>query len=83
MLSVILTNCIFSLFPLFLFPLRLFFCSVSFKTLAQLLGFEDYITPYASARGQDILRGVNYASAAAGIRDETGRQLVTTTTISL
>lgn len=40
------------------------------------MGFDDYIHPYSSARGQDILRGVNYASAAAGIRDETGQQLV-------
>ncbi|XP_059289880.1 GDSL esterase/lipase At5g45670-like [Lycium ferocissimum] len=43
--------------------------------IAELLGFDDYIPPYASARGEDILRGVNYASAAAGIRDETGQQL--------
>lgn len=45
---------------------------------AQLLGFDDYIPPYASARGEDVLKGVNYASAAAGIRDETGQQLVPT-----
>lgn len=50
---------------------------------AELLGFEDYILPYASARGQDILRGVNYASAAAGIRQETGQQLVRTIIIIL
>lgn len=43
--------------------------------IAELLGFEDYIPPYAFARGQQILRGVNYASAAAGIRQETGQQL--------
>ena len=43
---------------------------------AELLGFDDYIPPYATARGRDILRGINYASAAAGIREETGRQLV-------
>ncbi|ESR62822.1 hypothetical protein CICLE_v10015686mg [Citrus x clementina] len=43
--------------------------------IAQLLGFDGYIPPYSAARGQDILRGVNYASAAAGIREETGRQL--------
>ncbi|KAF7803246.1 GDSL esterase/lipase [Senna tora] len=43
--------------------------------IAELLGFDDYIPPYATARGQDILRGVNYASAAAGIREETGQQL--------
>ncbi|KAK1424875.1 hypothetical protein QVD17_20216 [Tagetes erecta] len=44
-------------------------------TVAELLGFDDYIPPYANARGRDILNGVNYASAAAGIRDETGQQL--------
>ncbi|KAF3450514.1 hypothetical protein FNV43_RR06599 [Rhamnella rubrinervis] len=43
--------------------------------IAQLLGFDNYIPPYVNARGQDILKGVNYASAAAGIREETGRQL--------
>ncbi|KAG6416729.1 hypothetical protein SASPL_124165 [Salvia splendens] len=43
--------------------------------IAELLGFDDYIPPYATARGQQILRGVNYASAAAGIREETGQQL--------
>ncbi|XP_073308466.1 GDSL esterase/lipase At5g45670-like isoform X2 [Primulina huaijiensis] len=43
--------------------------------IAEQLGFDDYIPPYATARGQQILRGVNYASAAAGIRPETGRQL--------
>ncbi|GKE56301.1 GDSL esterase/lipase-like protein, partial [Tanacetum coccineum] len=41
----------------------------------ELLGFDDYIPPYANARGRIILNGVNYASAAAGIRDETGQQL--------
>ncbi|KAI3796741.1 hypothetical protein L1987_39423 [Smallanthus sonchifolius] len=44
-------------------------------TVTELLGFDDYIPPYANARGRDILTGVNYASAAAGIRDETGQQL--------
>ncbi|RWW24581.1 hypothetical protein BHE74_00013487 [Ensete ventricosum] len=43
---------------------------------AQLLGFDDLIPPYASTRGQALLAGVNFASAAAGIREETGRQLV-------
>ncbi|KAA8519589.1 hypothetical protein F0562_013787 [Nyssa sinensis] len=43
--------------------------------IAQLLGFNDYIPPYATTRGRGILRGVNYASAAAGIREETGYQL--------
>ncbi|KAK1424889.1 hypothetical protein QVD17_20230 [Tagetes erecta] len=44
-------------------------------SVAELLGFNGYIPPYANARGRTILNGVNYASAAAGIRDETGRQL--------
>lgn len=44
---------------------------------AQLLGFSDYIPPYATTTGNALLKGVNYASAAAGIREETGRQLVT------
>ncbi|XP_062160830.1 GDSL esterase/lipase At5g45670-like [Alnus glutinosa] len=43
--------------------------------VAELLGFDDYIPPYVTASGQDILKGVNYASAAAGIREETGQQL--------
>ncbi|KAK6793246.1 hypothetical protein RDI58_006699 [Solanum bulbocastanum] len=43
--------------------------------IAELLGFDDYIPPYATARGREILRGVNFASAAAGIREETGQQL--------
>ncbi|KAJ7968807.1 GDSL esterase/lipase family [Quillaja saponaria] len=43
--------------------------------VGELLGFDDYIPPYATASGQEILRGVNFASAAAGIREETGQQL--------
>ncbi|XP_030512797.1 GDSL esterase/lipase At4g18970-like [Rhodamnia argentea] len=43
--------------------------------IAELLGFDEYIPPFATAKGGDILRGVNYASGGAGIRDETGRQL--------
>ncbi|KAL5539276.1 hypothetical protein UlMin_042741 [Ulmus minor] len=43
--------------------------------VAQLLGIEDYIPAYANVNGQDILKGANFASAAAGIREETGRQL--------
>lgn len=46
------------------------------KLTAELLGFEGYISPYSTASGQEILKGVNYASAAAGIREETGQQLV-------
>ncbi|XP_023893652.1 GDSL esterase/lipase At5g45670 [Quercus suber] len=47
----------------------------SVDVIAELLGFNDYMPPYVSASGRDILKGVNYASAAAGIREETGRQL--------
>ncbi|CAL8997711.1 unnamed protein product [Prunus brigantina] len=43
--------------------------------LAQLLGFRTYIPPYSRTRGAALLRGVNYASGAAGIRDETGDNL--------
>ncbi|KAF8411925.1 hypothetical protein HHK36_004483 [Tetracentron sinense] len=43
--------------------------------LAQLLGFPNYIPPYARTSGAALLRGVNYASGAAGIRDETGDNL--------
>ncbi|XWS15355.1 hypothetical protein CRYUN_Cryun35bG0089600 [Craigia yunnanensis] len=43
--------------------------------LAQLMGFQRYISPYSRARGPELLRGVNYASGAAGIRDETGDNL--------
>ncbi|KAK1568749.1 hypothetical protein Q3G72_028207 [Acer saccharum] len=43
--------------------------------IAEHLGFDKYIPSFASARGQDILEGVNYASGSAGIRDETGQHL--------
>ncbi|PON74514.1 Lipase [Parasponia andersonii] len=43
--------------------------------LAQLLGLPTYIPPYARTRGRALLRGVNYASGASGIRDETGNNL--------
>nr|XP_010911116.1 GDSL esterase/lipase At5g45670 [Elaeis guineensis] len=43
--------------------------------IAQLLGFDDFIPPYATTRGQALLTGANFASAAAGIREETGQQL--------
>ncbi|OVA08078.1 Lipase [Macleaya cordata] len=42
---------------------------------AQLLGFPNLIPPFARTRGPALLRGVNYASGAAGIRDETGNNL--------
>ncbi|KAJ7982742.1 GDSL esterase/lipase [Quillaja saponaria] len=43
--------------------------------LAQLLGFTNNIPPYARTRGPAILRGANFASGAAGIREETGSNL--------
>ncbi|XP_028801619.1 GDSL esterase/lipase At1g33811-like [Neltuma alba] len=43
--------------------------------LAQLMGFPNYIPPYSRTRGPQLLRGANYASGAAGIRDETGTNL--------
>ncbi|KAM7505879.1 hypothetical protein LguiB_004783 [Lonicera macranthoides] len=43
--------------------------------LAELLGFDDYIPPFATARGTDIVGGVNYGSGGAGIRAETGLNL--------
>ncbi|XP_015697121.2 GDSL esterase/lipase At5g45670-like [Oryza brachyantha] len=43
--------------------------------ISRLLGFDDYIPPYANATSEQLLTGVNFASAAAGIRDETGQQL--------
>ncbi|KAI4377221.1 hypothetical protein MLD38_014886 [Melastoma candidum] len=43
--------------------------------IAQLLGFDRYIQNFTAAlANQDFTRGVNYASGAAGIRDETGIQ---------
>ncbi|XP_062095158.1 GDSL esterase/lipase At1g29670-like [Humulus lupulus] len=43
--------------------------------LGQLLGFRNFIPPFASASGDVILKGVNYASGAAGIREESGQHL--------
>ncbi|KAK1382109.1 GDSL-like Lipase/Acylhydrolase superfamily protein [Heracleum sosnowskyi] len=43
--------------------------------IGRLLGFANYTPPYATARGPDILQGVNYGSGGSGIRDETGRNL--------
>ncbi|GAA0179881.1 hypothetical protein Leryth_018407 [Lithospermum erythrorhizon] len=43
--------------------------------LARLMGFQNYIPPYVRTRGRALLRGANYASGAAGIRDETGNNL--------
>jgi hypothetical protein len=46
------------------------------KCAAQLLGFDNFIPPFAGTSGDQILNGANFASAAAGIRAETGQQLV-------
>ncbi|KAL4282149.1 hypothetical protein GQ457_03G044930 [Hibiscus cannabinus] len=43
--------------------------------IVQLLGFQEFIPPFATARGQEILKGVNYASGSAGILNESGQQL--------
>ncbi|GMI74206.1 hypothetical protein like AT1G29660 [Hibiscus trionum] len=41
--------------------------------IVKLLGFEDYMPPFAESEGKNILNGVNYASGSAGIRDETSQ----------
>ncbi|XP_059669415.1 GDSL esterase/lipase At1g29670-like [Cornus florida] len=53
------------------------FCNgrTSVDIIAQLLGFENFIPPFATASGEQILQGVNYASGGAGIRDDTGMNL--------
>ncbi|KAJ7968806.1 GDSL esterase/lipase [Quillaja saponaria] len=43
--------------------------------IAELLGFNNFIPPFATVAGPDILKGVNYASGGSGIRDETGQHL--------
>ncbi|KAF5738287.1 putative zinc finger protein [Tripterygium wilfordii] len=53
------------------------FCNgrTTVDVITKLLGFEEFIPPYATANGSELLQGVNYASGSAGIRDETGKQL--------
>ncbi|XP_060669665.1 GDSL esterase/lipase At1g29660 [Ziziphus jujuba] len=51
---------------------------VLFLISGQRLGFTNLIPPFTLAHGSTILQGVNYASASAGIREETGRHLVHT-----
>ncbi|KAL8249418.1 hypothetical protein R6Q59_006286 [Mikania micrantha] len=41
----------------------------------QLLGFDTFIEPYATATDEEICRGVNYGSGSAGIREESGSHL--------
>ncbi|KAI3810323.1 hypothetical protein L1987_19935 [Smallanthus sonchifolius] len=43
--------------------------------IAQLLGFDKFIPPFATAKEKEIVTGVNYASGGAGIRDETAEHL--------
>ncbi|XP_076948597.1 GDSL esterase/lipase At4g18970-like [Bidens hawaiensis] len=43
--------------------------------IGKLLGFPDFIPRYANATDEEIIRGVNYGSAGAGIRNETGRNV--------
>lgn len=43
--------------------------------LGKLLGFANYTPPFATAKGSEILKGVNYGSGGAGILAETGRNL--------
>ena len=50
---------------------------------AQLLGFDGFIPSYASARGEDILKGVNYASGGGGILNETARNNLVIQTLTL
>ncbi|CAL5214242.1 unnamed protein product [Lathyrus oleraceus] len=47
----------------------------SVDIISDLLGFDHYIPPYANTNGTDIVQGVNYASGAAGIRNETGTHM--------
>ena len=57
----------------------LFFSFLFFSFLAaEFLGFDDYIPSFASTvgSGEDILKGVNYASGGSGIRPETGQHVV-------
>ncbi|KAG5029551.1 hypothetical protein AAZX31_05G152200 [Glycine max] len=47
----------------------------SVDIITELLGLENFIPPFANTGVSDILKGVNYASGAAGIRNETGTHL--------
>ncbi|XVE98811.1 hypothetical protein REPUB_Repub03eG0140900 [Reevesia pubescens] len=43
--------------------------------IVQLLDFQEFIPPFATARGKEILKGVNYASGSAGILNQTAEQV--------
>ncbi|KAK7245597.1 hypothetical protein RIF29_40444 [Crotalaria pallida] len=47
----------------------------SIDIITQLLGFKNFIPPFANISGSNILKGVNYASGSAGIRVESGSHL--------
>ncbi|XP_024438539.2 GDSL esterase/lipase At1g29660 [Populus trichocarpa] len=49
--------------------------SAQFLLTGELLGFDDFIPSFLTVNSSEILRGVNYASGSAGIRQETGKQL--------
>lgn len=38
----------------------------------EFLGFDKPISPFVTAKGSEIQKGVNYGSGGAGILDETG-----------
>lgn len=69
------------------FDFILFFLDLQFLPIAFLLIFLSLaaeqlglplIPAYSEASGDQVLHGVNYASAAAGILDITGRNFVST-----
>ncbi|KAK8571002.1 hypothetical protein V6N13_094099 [Hibiscus sabdariffa] len=43
--------------------------------IVQLLELQEFIPPFATSSGQEILKGVDYASGSAGILNETGQQV--------
>ncbi|XP_058735803.1 GDSL esterase/lipase At1g29670-like [Vicia villosa] len=47
----------------------------SVDILTDILGFDHYIPAHANINGTNFVEGVNYASGAAGIRNETGTHL--------
>ncbi|XP_010541144.1 PREDICTED: GDSL esterase/lipase At4g30140-like [Tarenaya hassleriana] len=43
--------------------------------LAEFLGFKDYIPPFAGSSPSQVFTGLNYASGASGLLDDTGRNM--------
>lgn len=56
---------------------------MKFHLAAEFLGFDNYIPPFATGRGLEILQGLNYASGASGILDESGQHTVINSLFSL